>query len=275
MTKELKLAFIGGGNMASALASGLIGKRCGASDVHVIDPYAPTLEGWARRGVSTAPAAGPELGRHDVWIFAVKPQAMREAVNACRPFLRPGTLVVSIAAGVRADTMAEWLGGDHPHTRLVRCMPNTPALIGEGVSGLMALSGVSTEDKTLAEQLLRAVGEVVWVDSDAMIDAVTALSGSGPAYVFLLLEAMIAAAVSQGLAADQARTLALGTLRGATQLAALSPETPAQLRERVTSKGGTTAAALQVFRQEGFESIVARAMAAARDRAAAMAAEFH
>lgn len=275
MTKELKLAFIGGGNMASALASGLIGKRCGAADVHVIDPYLPTLEGWAQRGVSTASEAGPELARHSVWIFAVKPQSMKDAVAACRPFLGPDTLVVSIAAGVRADTVAAWLGNGQPHTRLVRCMPNTPALIGEGVSGLMALSGASTDDKAVAEQLLRAVGEVVWVDDDAAIDAVTALSGSGPAYVFLFLEAMIAAAVSQGLDPGQARNLALGTLRGATQLAALSPETPAQLRERVTSKGGTTAAALQVFRQAGFESIVAQAMAAARDRAAAMAAEFH
>lgn len=262
--------------MANALASGLIGKRCAAADVHVVDPNPPALEDWAKRGVSTAQAAGPELERHDVWIFAVKPQYMKEAVAACRPFLRPETLVVSIAAGVRADTVAAWLGGENPpHARLVRCMPNTPALIGEGVTGLMALSGVSADDKAVAEQLLRAVGQVVWVDGDAMIDAVTALSGSGPAYVFLFLEAMISAAVSQGLAPEQARDLALATLRGATQLATLSPEPPARLRERVTSKGGTTAAALEVFRQEGFESIVGRAMAAARDRAAAMAAEFH
>ncbi|TAM88698.1 MAG: pyrroline-5-carboxylate reductase [Candidimonas sp.] len=276
MAEDLRLAFIGGGNMASALASGLIGKHCSAADIHVVDPSASALNAWARRGVSAASAADRTLERYGVWLFAVKPQVLKTAVQACRPFLRPETLVVSIAAGVRAGTVAAWLGGDDgPHDRLVRCMPNTPALIGEGVSGLMALTGASADDKALAERLLGAVGRVVWVADDAAIDVVTALSGSGPAYVFLFLEAMVAAAVSQGLTAEQARILALDTLGGATKLAATSPEPLSRLRERVTSKGGTTAAALEVFRQERFEAIVAQAMAAARDRAAAMAAEFH
>jgi len=275
MTQELTLGFIGGGNMANALSRGLIGKRCAAGDVHVIDPNQSTLDLWAQQGVSTALAPDDTLGRCHVWVFAVKPQAMKQAVLASRPFLRPDTLVVSIAAGVPGAAVAGWLGEPGPaHERLVRCMPNTPALIGEGASALMALPGVRAEDRQVAEQLLKSVGSVVWVDSDQALDAVTALSGSGPAYVFLFLEALIKTGVQLGLSADQARSLALDTLRGATQLAALSPESPQQLRDRVTSKGGTTAAALSVFQQKGFESIIGQAMAAARDRAAQMAVEF-
>jgi pyrroline-5-carboxylate reductase len=153
-------------------------------------------------------------------------------------------------------------------------MPNTPALIGAGAAGLMAMSGVSDEDKAVAQQLMRAVGDVVWVENDAQIDAVTALSGSGPAYVFLFLESLIQGAVDQGLSSEQARTLALATLAGTTQLAALSPESLATLRERVTSKGGTTAAALEVFRNKQFPAIVHEAMDAARDRAAQLSKEF-
>src|SRR5690606_39676829 len=209
-----------------------------------------------------------------IWVFAVKPQVMKETVARCKPFLRPETLVISIAAGIKSDTLAGWLGHEAPWTRLVRCMPNTPALIGAGVSGLLALDGVSEDDKAVAQLLLKAVGEVVWVDSDEQLDAVTALSGSGPAYVFLFLEALIQGGIELGLSAEQSRKLALATLHGATQLAALSPETPATLRERVTSKGGTTAAALAVFEQQGFATLVQRAMQSAYDRAGELAAQF-
>ena len=274
-TYELSLAFIGGGNMASALGAGLIGKRCGASDVHVVDIDPGTLERWSAQGVSTALMPDARLGASKVWIFAVKPQVMKETVAACRPFLTPDTLVISIAAGIDGTTLSRWLGSDQkPFTRVVRCMPNTPSLVKAGISGLLALDGVSPEDRGVAQQLLKAVGEVVWVDSDAQIDAVTALSGSGPAYVFLFIESLIAGGEKLGLTAGQSRALALATLNGATQLASLSPESPATLRERVTSKGGTTAAALEVFQQHGFEALVHEAMQAAYNRASELAKEF-
>lgn len=274
MTKELTIAFIGGGNMASALGAGLIGKRCGAHDVHVIDVNADVLGHWQQQGTTVASAPDDTLAQRRVWIFAVKPQYMKEAVHGCRPYLQDDTLVISIAAGISSATLGQWLGTPHqPWTRLIRCMPNTPALIGAGATGLMAGAGVSEDDKTVAQQLMRAVGEVVWVASDHDIDIVTSLSGSGPAYVFLFLEALIAGAVEQGLAPEQARTLALATLTGATELAALSPESLAVLRERVTSKGGTTAAALAVFQAQQFSSIVQLAMQAAADRAAELSNE--
>lgn len=274
MEKELTLAFIGGGNMASAFAAGLIGKRCAAADVHVIDINDATLDRWRKQGVSVSSAADERLATRQVWVFAVKPQDMKVCVAQCRPFLRPDTLVISIAPGIRGTTLAQWLGAPgQPWARLVRCMPNTPALIRAGVSGLMAMPGVSEDDKAIAQQLLRTVGEVVWVESDQELDAVTAVSGSGPAYVFLFLEALIEGAKRLGLTDDQARTLSLATLIGATQLAALSHDSPEVLRERVTSKGGTTAAALAVFRQKEFTSIVQQAMQAANDRAGEMAAE--
>src|SRR5690606_5298734 len=191
MNQALTLAFIGGGNMASALASGLIGKRCGASDVHVVDINDEALARWRELGVGTAAAPDETLSSRRVWIFAVKPQVMKETVAQCKPFLRPDTLVVSIAAGIESSTLAQWLGAEAPYTRLVRCMPNTPSLIGAGISGLLALDGVTDDDRAVAQLLLKTVGEVVWVDDDKQLDAVTALSGSGPAYVFLFLEALI------------------------------------------------------------------------------------
>jgi len=224
--------------------------------------------------VGTAAAPDEQLSSRRVWIFAVKPQVMKETVAQCKPFLRPDTLVISIAAGIESGTLAGWLGGDKPFKRLVRCMPNTPALIGAGISGLLALDGVSEDDRAVAQLLLKAVGEVVWVDNDDQLDAVTALSGSGPAYVFLFLEALIQGGIDLGLDAQQSRKLALATLHGATQLAALSPETPATLRERVTSKGGTTAAALSVFEQQGFSALVQQAMRSAYQRAGQLATEF-
>lgn len=274
MNHELTIAFIGGGNMASALGSGLIGKRCGAHDVHVIDIASSALASWAEQGCSTATAPDERLSRHRVWVLAVKPQYMKEAVASLRPYLQPDTLVVSIAAGISAETLGHWLGdADKPWGRIVRAMPNTPALIAAGATGLLAGDGISEADKAQVELLFKAVGEFVWVADDAALDVVTALSGSGPAYVFLFLESMIAAAVEQGMPHDQARRLALATVSGATQLAALSPESLSVLRERVTSKGGTTAAALQVFQQRDFSGAVSAAMRAAAQRAAELSRE--
>lgn len=274
MNHELTIAFIGGGNMASALGSGLIGKRCGAHDVHVIDIDPAALQHWAEQGCSTATSADETLAHRRIWVLAVKPQFMKDAVASLRPWLQPDTLVVSIAAGISAETLGQWLGSpEAPWTRLVRCMPNTPALIAAGATGLMAGAGVSDAERRQVEQLFKAVGEVVWVDDDRAIDVVTSLSGSGPAYVFLFLEAMIAAAVEQGMDPAQARRLALATVTGATQLAALSPEDLSTLRERVTSKGGTTAAALQVFEERDFTGTVRSAMLAAAERAAELSRE--
>ncbi|AZY49241.1 pyrroline-5-carboxylate reductase [Bordetella avium] len=275
MDKQLSIAFIGGGNMASALAQGLVGKLCPASNIHVVEINADAHAAWLAAGMTAAAAPDAALSRCRVWIYAVKPQVMREVVEATRPWLSPDTLVISVAAGLRADTLAGWLGGpDLPWRRLVRCMPNTPALVGQGMTGMAALDGVDAQDRKLAEQLLAAVGDVVWVADDAALDAVTALSGSGPAYVFLFLEALIAGGLAVGLNPEQARKLALGTFAGATRLAQVSTEPPSVLRERVTSKGGTTAAALNIFNEADLRAIVERAMQAAARRSRELAQEF-
>ncbi len=271
MSSSLRIAFIGGGNMARALASGLLGTHCDARDLHVIDVDDATCEAWQARGVSTARQADERLGDFPIWVFCVKPQVLHTVAEHCRPFLQPNTLVISVAAGITAATLSRWLGtAAQPWSRLVRCMPNTPALIGAGIAGLLALDGVDAADKANAQRLLEAVGQAVWVDSDAQIDAVTALSGSGPAYVFLFLQALVDGGVALGLSPEQARQLALATVDGAERLARDSQESLAQLREHVTSPGGTTAAALAVLHDAGFAPAVGKAMQAAYDRAVAL-----
>ena len=275
MDNDLSIAFIGGGNMAAALASGLAGRICPAGRIHVVDIDPAGHEAWRARGATVAGAPDERLSACRVCIYAVKPQNMREAAEATRRWLAPDALVISIAAGIRADTLAGWLACDgRPWQRLVRCMPNTPALVGAGATGLAALPGATEADRELAARLMASVGEVAWVDGDAGLDAVTALSGSGPAYVFLFLEALIQGGVEQGLAPEQARRLALATLAGATRLAAESPEPPAVLRQRVTSRGGTTAAALEVLDGADVPGAVRRAMAAAKRRAEELARDF-
>jgi pyrroline-5-carboxylate reductase len=258
----MKIAFIGGGNMASALIGGLV--RANAS--HRIE----VLEIDADRGralqekysVHVHGSAGPWLGASEVVVLAVKPQQMRAAVDAVRPHIaRP--LVLSIAAGVRASTLARWLSSNV----IVRTMPNTPALIGAGISGAAALPGVSPEQRSAAELILRAVGDVVWLDDESMLDPVTAVSGSGPAYVFFFIEAMQQAAREMGLTETQARRLSVQTFLGAAQLAGASDEPASVLRERVTSKGGTTAAALACFEADRVKSAIVRALHAANARA--------
>ncbi len=274
MNPEFSIAFIGGGNMAAALISGLAGKLCPMSNIHVVEVNDALRQSWQDQGASTAASADETLSRCQVWIYAVKPQVMKEVALATRPWLKD-SLAISIAAGIRATDLAAWLGaGETPWPRIVRCMPNTPALIGQGVTGLATLEGVGQADRSLAQTILEAVGTVVWVDDEAALDAVTALSGSGPAYVFLFIEAMIEGGLALGLNAEQSRQLALATLAGATSLAAHSSETPATLRERVTSKGGTTAAALDVMNQDGLKQTVVHAMQAAAHRATEMADEF-
>lgn len=261
--------------MASALATGLIAKGWPAGQLHAIDPNAEVQAAWQQRGSSAASTPDQTLATCKVWLYAVKPQQLRDVVLATRQWLQPDTLIISVAAGIRADTLADWLGdSDAPWKNLVRCMPNTPALVGAGISGLAALPEVTSADRDLAQSLLASVGQVVWVADDAALDAVTALSGSGPAYVFLFIESLIAGGIAVGLTEDQSRELALGTLEGATKLAAQSSEPPSVLRERVTSKGGTTAAALHVFEQANLRDTVRQAMEAAAQRSKSLASEF-
>ena len=270
-----RIAFIGGGNMANALVNGLIRRGCPLSHLHIVEVVDALRDQWRERGVSSSAHPDDLLGEHTVWVFAVKPQQMREVVLSCKPFLGANTLVISIAAGISMDSLSGWLGSPSKQwQKMVRCMPNTPALVSAGVTGMTAPVGLQALDREIAQQLLSAVGEVVWVNDDAAIDAVTALSGSGPAYVFLFIESLIAGGVALGLTPDQSRQLALSTLSGATKLAAESSETPSVLRERVTSKGGTTAAALDIFRARQFEGIVEAAMQAASTRAAELSKEF-
>jgi pyrroline-5-carboxylate reductase len=271
MQNDLKIAFVGGGNMAQALIGGLAGKLTAAGNIHVIDVVPEALTAVAQRfGVTTAPAPNDALAAADVIVFSVKPQQMREVVAAVRPYLK-SQLVLSIAAGIRAADLSRWLGG---HQAIVRTMPNTPALVSKGITGAVAMPGVSAQQKDIADAILRAVGETVWIPDEAQIDAVTALSGSGPAYVFYFIEAMQQAAVELGLTEAQGRQLAQATFAGAAELAVRSDEPVSLLRERVTSKGGTTYAALTSMDASGMKAAFVKALHAAAARGKELGEEF-
>ena len=260
----MKISFIGGGNMATALIAGLAGKVAQAADIHVIDPNPNALDKLrGQYGVSTAPEIGAPVAASEVIVLAVKPQQMREVALRLQSQLEARPLVLSIAAGIRANDLSRWLGG---YGAIVRTMPNTPALIGQGITGMVAMAGVSAAQKEAADSILRAVGKTVWLESEDMIDPVTAVSGSGPAYVFFFLEAMQEAAVEMGLSLEQGRELAIATFTGAAQLAAQSEEPVEVLRQRVTSKGGTTYAAITSMEQAGVKQAIVEAMKAAAAR---------
>ncbi len=249
--------------MASALIGGLLRAGCRATDLVVVDPGADARQRLRERyGVAALAAADPTLARCRLAVWAVKPQTFRDAAAAAAPHLRDA-LHVSVAAGIRCASMQAWLGSG----RIVRTMPNTPALVGQGMTGVYALPGVSAEDRTLAEALIAVTGRWVWVDDEAALDAVTALSGSGPAYVFYFLEAMREAGAQMGLPPAVALELAIGTFVGAARLARDAGEPPEVLRERVTSKGGTTAAALAVLEAADVKGRFIDALHAARRRA--------
>lgn len=257
----MRIGFLGGGNMAAAMIGGLHQ----AHSIVVVEPDAAKGAALAARyGISTetVPAA---LFDCEVIVLAVKPQQLRAALAGWSA-LRPEQWVISIAAGVRAADIARWLGG---HTAIVRCMPNTPALVGAGISGLYALPEVTKEQREVTAHIIGAMGQVVWVDKEPDIDAVTAISGSGPAYVFLCMEALETAARDLGLASDTARQLALHTFLGAARLALEDGSDPADLRARVTSKGGTTERGIAALEAAGIRTAF---LQAARD-AAARAAE--
>jgi pyrroline-5-carboxylate reductase len=257
----MKISFIGGGNMASTLIAGLVGKLTPATNVHVVDPSPEALQRLqSEHRVGTATHIDERVAGSEVIVLAVKPQQMREVAAALQPQLANHPLVLSIAAGIRTADLARWLGG---YSAIVRCMPNTPALIGMGITGMVAMRGVTEAQKQVADSILRAVGKTVWLGDEALIDPVTAVSGSGPAYVFFFLEAMQQAAVEMGLSAGQGKELALATFAGAAQLAAQSPEELEVLRQRVTSKGGTTYAAIASMEQAGVKQAIIDAMKAA------------
>ena len=267
---QQRIAFIGGGNMASAIIGGLIGQGMAASQIDVVEPFEEArAKLLAQLGIAAQPQAGDFLNRADLVVWAVKPQTFKDAAAQTQAHTL-NALHLSVAAGIRSDTIADWLGSE----RVVRAMPNTPALIGQGITALFARAAVSTADKSLVTQVLESTGDVLWVSAESQIDAVTALSGSGPAYVFYFLEAMREAGVSMGLDAAQAYQLAVATFTGAGALAKASPETPEVLRQRVTSKGGTTYAALSAMEASGIKPAFITAMHAARDRAQAMGEEF-
>ncbi|MCR6497050.1 pyrroline-5-carboxylate reductase [Thermomonas sp. S9] len=265
------IAFIGGGNMARSLIGGLVARGHAPAAIRVAEPVAALREALqADFGVTACEHGAQAVAGARTWVLAVKPQVMRAVCEALAPQAqaqRP--LVVSIAAGITTTQLERWLGGALP---VVRAMPNTPALLGAGVTGLFASPRVDAAGRTSAQSLLDAVGKTVWIDSEALMDAVTAVSGSGPAYVFLLAEAMIDAGLREGLPPDAARALVLQTVLGAARMLTESDADAAELRRRVTSPGGTTQAAVETFEAGGLRALVADAIHAARMRGAELSA---
>lgn len=259
------IAFIGGGNMARSLIGGLVARGCDASTVRVAEPVAALRDALAGDfGVATFERAADAADGAAMWLLAVKPQVMRAVcAELAQSTHAQAPLVVSIAAGITSTQLDRWLGGG---VAVVRAMPNTPSLLGQGVTGLYARPGVSDGQRGQADALLQAGGPTVWIDDEARMDAVTAVSGSGPAYVFLLAEAMQAAAERQGLPADAAALLVRQTIAGAAAMLVQAGESPRELRARVTSPGGTTQAAIEAFQAGGFEALVDRAIDAATAR---------
>jgi len=272
--ESLTIALVGGGNMARGIIGGLLGKGASATSITVSEPQEASRQALVREfGVRVTADNSEAVRGAQVVVLAVKPQLMSGVARALAPALREGRpLVISVAAGIRADRLQHWLGAG---IAVVRSMPNRPALIGAGASGLYADASVAPASRRLAERVLASTGLTVWVDTEDQIDAVTALSGSGPAYFFRLAELMAEAGAALGLDADVARQLAAQTLAGAGQLVA-AEKTPdlARMRAEVTSKGGTTEAALNTFAAQGFDQLVASAMAAAESRSRELAAQF-
>jgi pyrroline-5-carboxylate reductase len=264
----MNIAFLGGGNMARALVGGLVAKGQAAGSISVIElAQAARARLASEHGVHTSAAPDAATAAAEVLVLATKPQDLRQALKGLAV---SNKLVISIAAGVRTDAISRWLGG---HRKLVRCMPNTPALIGAGIAALYALAEVSADERQKAEAILRAVGEAVWVDDERLLDPVTAVSGSGPAYVFWFIEQLAASGEGLGLPRAISMKLAMQTVLGAAQLAAQSDQPPGELRQQVTSKGGTTEAALAVFEQEKLAQRLRRALEAASRRGATLGDE--
>ena len=263
-----RIAFIGAGNMAASLIGGLLAQGLPASHIRASDPGAEQrARVAAEHGIELFESNAEAIAGADIVVLATKPQVLKGVCQALAPNLQAGQMVVSIAAGITCASLTAWLG----EVALGRCMPNTPALLRQGVSGLYANPRVSTEQRQQAEQLLGAVGLAVWLDEERLIDAVTAVSGSGPAYFFLLIEAMTAAGEQLGLPRETAAQLTLQTALGAARMATESDVDAAELRRRVTSPNGTTEAAIKTFQAGGFEALVQQALDAAARRSAELA----
>ncbi|NDY93501.1 pyrroline-5-carboxylate reductase [Ideonella livida] len=265
------IAFIGGGNMASAILGGLLATGTPAASLLVVEPFAEQAQRLRERfaGLTVLEAAGPALASAQVVVWAVKPQLFTEAAAPCAAHIG-GALQLSVMAGIRSDALVRATGS----ARVVRTMPNTPALVGQGMTGLFATPAVSPADRGQVQALLAATGELLWVEHEAQLDAVTALSGSGPAYVFYFIEAMMQAGAELGLSPEQSRRLAVGTFRGGAALCGQSEEPPEVLRQRVTSKGGTTYAALTAMEAAGMKPAFVQALHAAARRAQELGDEF-
>ncbi|MAX56407.1 MAG: pyrroline-5-carboxylate reductase [Alcanivoracaceae bacterium] len=268
MAQQL-IGFIGAGNMATSLAGGMVAKGIRPARIWMSDPSKDRLDEVAQlHRVHVSADNRDVLSRVDVLVLAVKPQMMQEVCENLRDLIADRQpLVISIAAGITVANLKSWLG----ETPVVRSMPNTPSLVQAGATGLFAAAGVSDEQKAMAKEILGSVGLTFWFDEEKELDAVTAVSGSGPAYFFLLMESLIEAGKAQGLDAATARQMVLQTAWGAAQLAITSEVGPDALRQQVTSPGGTTAAALNVFEEAGFREQVQAAVAAARERSEELA----
>ena len=265
-----RIAFIGGGNMASAIIGGLIRQGTPPASIDVVEPLADARTALHRQhGVVAQAQSGEFLGAAALVVWAVKPQMFRQATQPVR-LHTGGAVHLSVAAGIRSDSIAAWLGSE----RVVRAMPNTPALIGKGITALFARAAVIPLERERVSRVIATTGALLWLNAEAQLDAVTALSGSGPAYLFYVMEAMRTAGIEMGLPADQAYQLAVATCIGAGELAQASTEPPEVLRQRVTSPGGTTHAAIRVMEQADIKTHLVRAMHAARDRAIAMGDEY-
>lgn len=256
--------------MASAMIGGLLKQGVSPANLMVVEPFEASRDALrAQFKVGSIAQADKSLEVADLVVWAVKPQNLREATGQAGLFC-PNALHLSVAAGIRSDSLAQWLGTQ----RIVRAMPNTPALVGLGQTGLFARSGVSENDKAWVEWLVASTGQFLWVSEEAQLDAVTAVSGSGPAYVFFFIEAMEKAALEMGLSAEQAKQLAIGTFVGASQLAQSAQDPVSVLRERVTSKGGTTHAAITAMQSAQVDALFQEAIQAARARAKVLGDEF-
>jgi len=263
------IAFIGGGNMASAIIGGLLRQGLPAAQIEVVEPLAQARDKLKDQfGIVAQEHASVALARAVLVVWAVKPQTFKQAATQARAHIG-AALHLSVAAGIRSGSIAQWLGTQ----RIVRSMPNTPALLGAGAAGLYANKKVDAKQRATAQALMEAVGKALWIEDESLMDAVTAVSGSGPAYFFLLMECMETAARELGLPAEAARALTLQTAFGAARMALESGEAPEVLRKQVTSPKGTTAAAVGVFEDGKFAALVQKALTAARDRGRQLSAE--
>ena len=268
--EHLQIAFIGGGNMASAILGGLVRQGMAPDRIRVVEPFAePRARLQQEFGVQVLEAADASLADADVVVWAVKPQQFEEATRPVAGHVRQA-LHLSVAAGIPASALTRWLGTE----RLVRAMPNTPALVGQGMTGLFAGAGASAQDRAVIDALLAPTGQRMWLEQEALIDSLMAISGSGPAYVFYFIEALVRGGVELGLTAEQSKTLAAQTFAGAAALVQASPDAPEVLRQRVTSKGGTTHEAITTMQQHGVEQAIVAAMHACAARGRELAEQF-